>query len=130
MLFEIDELMDFMSFCETLDQVVFVFPDALDQIAGDASVERSVFLACENVNGWLFHGWALLLDSRLRGNDKNSKRRILSVLAYCSVIPAKAGIQKLITNMTRRLPSRHGNNVWRGTFFRHSRESGNPEAYY
>src|SRR5690606_25594944 len=38
---------------ESLHDVIAVLPGALEQIAGDARVQRSVAVACEQVDGWL-----------------------------------------------------------------------------
>ena len=68
-LLEIDQHVDLVLFGESRDQLIFVFPDSLDQVAGHADVEGAIALAGEDVDGWLFHWGLPWVDSRLRGND-------------------------------------------------------------
>ena len=52
-----DELMDAVLLGETLYEVVFVLPDSLDEVGGDAGVEGAVAFAGEDVDAGGFHGW-------------------------------------------------------------------------
>ena len=59
---------------EALDDVVFMFPYALDQIRRHAYVKRPFLLACHQVDAWLLHCTSELMDSGVRRNDDLQNR--------------------------------------------------------
>ena len=56
---EIHEAMHAVFFGETFNQIIFMLPDALYELAGDADVKRTVALAGKDINGGLQDLWLL-----------------------------------------------------------------------
>lgn len=77
----IHETVDAVLARESFDNIVLVFPDALDEVTGDPDVERAVPLAREDVDRGLAY-WRVILCVDLS-------------FPRSSVIPAKAGIQRI-----------------------------------
>ena len=65
---EPDQGVNTVFLCKTFREIVLVLPNSLNEIGGNAHVERSVPAAGEDINAWLLHG-RRLLDSGLRRND-------------------------------------------------------------
>ena len=55
------------------DQIVFVFPNTLGQIARYSDVKGAISLTSKDIDRWPF-GHLNSLDSRFRGNDGGRKR--------------------------------------------------------
>lgn len=55
MRFVVDQSMDVISFGKPLENAVFVLPDALDQVAGDADIEHPIVGIRHDVRHWVFH---------------------------------------------------------------------------
>ena len=77
-----------IAFGKPFHQIILMFPDALYQITGHAHIQSAIALTGKNINGGLHI--AILLDSRLRGNDRDGGKMSTHVF----VIPAQAGIQQ------------------------------------
>ena len=52
---------------EAIDEVVFVLPDALCEVGGDAGVEGAVGCTGKDVYARLFHGWGMVAHGYGRG---------------------------------------------------------------
>ena len=69
MLFVINKIVNVIFLSEPWRLIVFMLPNALNEIASDTDVERTVFLAGKHINARLFAHKLTCMDSRLRGND-------------------------------------------------------------
>ena len=74
MLLEPNESVNAMLFRESINLVVLVFPNALDQIGGHTSVPSSIAFASKNVNRGVLHV-EKALDSGFRRNDEQRQER-------------------------------------------------------
>ncbi len=69
--FKPDECVHTVTLGESTNQVLLVFSNALNQVGGDAHIERAVSAAGENIDARLLaHTWKLL-NSGSRRNDDN-----------------------------------------------------------
>ena len=65
----INQAMNPVPLREALDQIVFVFPTTLGEIARYSDVKGAVSLAGKDIDRWPFRH-PQSLDSRFRGNDE------------------------------------------------------------
>ena len=56
--------MNCIFFGEAFNQIVFMLPHALHQVAGHTDVERAVAFTGKDVNGWLHGLWLLEFQKR------------------------------------------------------------------
>ena len=55
MLFEPDQRVQMVFTAETLKNIVFVLPDALNQVTGDAHIKGAMWLVGQEIDKWGFH---------------------------------------------------------------------------